>query len=255
YYLTYFSPLLGGPRRAAETTLMGWGEGMEQVAAYLNTKPDAENLYVASTPSQTLLPYFDGTGENFYTNDVAFRADYVVLYLAQMQRLAPSPEIVNYFAGQEPEKIISIQGVPYARVYPGPKQILADIPPTAVPVNIGLSDQLRLAGYEIQVEPSGEPTVTLYWHALASLTEDYTISVRARSAGGDLLAQKDSWPVDGLLPTSLWRQGDYVADTYTLTLAEATPDQLVHFEVVVYQLDTGQTLGPPLRLDVEQSGS
>ncbi|MCP4372070.1 MAG: hypothetical protein GY797_28720, partial [Deltaproteobacteria bacterium] len=76
YYLTYFNPLLGGPVRASETTLMGWGEGMEQVAAYLNTKPDAENLYVASTPSQTLLPYFAGTGENFYTNDIAFRADY-----------------------------------------------------------------------------------------------------------------------------------------------------------------------------------
>ncbi|HXV98861.1 MAG TPA: hypothetical protein VEC93_10595, partial [Anaerolineae bacterium] len=97
YYLTYFNPLLGGPTRAAQTTLMGWGEGMEQVAAYLNQKPEAEKLYVASTPSQTLLPYFAGTGENFYTNDIAFRADYVVLYLAQMQRLAPSPEIVHYF--------------------------------------------------------------------------------------------------------------------------------------------------------------
>jgi Na+/phosphate symporter len=106
YYLAYFNPLMGGPTRAAETTLMGWGEGMEQVADYLNTKPNANEMYVASTPSQTLLPYFAGTGENFYTNDIAFRADYVVLYLAQMQRLAPSPEIVRYFLAQEPEEII-----------------------------------------------------------------------------------------------------------------------------------------------------
>ncbi|NJN99745.1 MAG: hypothetical protein HC875_39415 [Anaerolineales bacterium] len=135
YYLTYFNPLMGGPVRAAQTTLMGWGEGMELAAAYLNQKPDAGRLYVASTPSQTLLPYFAGTGENFYTNDIAFRADYVVLYLAQMQRLAPSPEIVAYFQAQQPEKIITIHDVPYAKIYPGPKLILADTPPDATPAN------------------------------------------------------------------------------------------------------------------------
>ena len=82
YYLAYFNPLMGGLSRAVETTLVGWGEGMEQVAAYLNQKPNAEKLYVASTPSQTLLPYFKGQGENFYTNDIALRADYVVIYRA-----------------------------------------------------------------------------------------------------------------------------------------------------------------------------
>ncbi|MBN1995513.1 MAG: glycosyltransferase family 39 protein [Anaerolineae bacterium] len=241
YYLTYFNPLLGGPTRAAKTTLMGWGEGMEQVAAYLNTKPNAEQLYVASTPSQTLLPYFAGTGENFYTNDIAFRADYVVLYLAQMQRLAPSPEIVRYFEAQPPEKIITIQDVVYAKVYPGPKLILTDLPPTAIPLNIGLADTLRLAGYERQ-----NSRLTLYWHALTPLSVDYTISVRARAAEGQLLAQQDSWPVNGLLPTSQWRQGDYVTDTHLLELPETEVEQIESFEIVVYHLATGETLGPPI---------
>ncbi len=244
YYLAYFNPLLGGPGRAAETTLMGWGEGMEQAAAYLNTKPNAAGLYVASTPSQTLLPYFAGTGENFYTNDIAFRADYVVLYLAQVQRLAPSPEIVRYFLAQEPEKIITIQGVPYARIYPGPKLILADIPAGASPANVGLEDRLRLAGYELAAGRPGR--VTLYWHALAPLPADYTISIRARTAAGDRLAQADSPPAGGLLPTSLWRQGDYVADTHTLDLTASAP---IHdIEIVVYNAATGATLGPPLVL-------
>ncbi len=247
YYLTYFNPLMGGPARAAETTLVGWGEGMEQVAAYLNTKPNAENLYVASTPSQTLLPYFAGTGENFYTNDIAFRADYVVLYVAQMQRLAPSPEIVNYFKNIEPEHTITIHDIPYAKIYPGPKFILTDIPPEATPMNIGLVDKIRLAGYSLSLN---KDAITLYWHTLAPLAANYTISVRAKAADGSQLSQIDSWPVSGLLPTSQWRQGDYVADTHALQLTDAS--QLDHIEVVVYELETGETLGPPLVLPVDE---
>jgi hypothetical protein len=251
YYLTYFNPFMGGPVRAAQTTLMGWGEGMELAAAYLNGKPGAERLYVASTPSQTFLPYFAGTGENFYTNDIALRADYVVLYLAQMQRLAPSPEIVAYFQTRPPEKIITIQDVPYAKIYPGPKLILPDIPPDAIPANIGLGDKLRLAGYKIQpstFQPSNLPTFILYWHALAPLPVNYTISVRARTAAGELLAQQDHWPVNNLLPTTLWRQGDYVADEHTLEISPADYSRLDHFEVVVYQAEIGETLGPPITL-------
>lgn len=256
YYLTYFNPLMGGPVRAAQTTLMGWGEGMEQAAAYLNSKPDAQNLYVASTPSQTLLPYFKGTGENFYTNDIALRADYVVLYLAQRQRLAPSAEIVRYFEAQKPEKIITIKGIPYAKIYPGPKLILSDIPPQATPANIGLDNILRLAGYQLPNARSSTTNnqlpITLYWHALAPISQDYTISVRARAAGGALLAQQDQWPVDGLLPTSQWRQGDYVVDTHSLKLSAEQAAQFSHFEIVVYNAQTGQTLGPPLTINNEQ---
>lgn len=252
YYLAYFNPVLGGPARAAQTTLMGWGEGMEQVAAYLNTKPGADQLYVAATPSQTLLPYFAGTGENFYTNDIAFRADYVVLYLAQMQRRAPSPEIVDYFENQPPEKEITIQGVTYAKIYPGPKAILSDIPPDATPVNIGLADLIRLAGYSVQPPVSSRQSwqITLYWHALAPIMEDYTVSVRARAADGRLLAQQDSWPVEGLLPTSQWRAGDYVAAAHALKIPEADLRQVDEFEIVLYNLDTGQTLGPSISLPV-----
>ena len=246
YYLAYFNPLLGGPVRAAGITLMGWGEGMEQAAAYLNTKPNAERLYVASTPSQTLLPYFAGTGENFYTNDIALRADYVVLYLAQVQRRAPSPEIVRYFEAKQPEKTIFIQGVPYARIFPGPRLILADIPPGATPVNVGLENLIRLAGYQVEDSSPPDLRLTLYWHALAPLPLNYTFSVRALDAAGKLLAQQDGWPAEGLLPTSLWRQGDYVADTHRLETE--TSAEVDSFEIVVYNTVTDETLGPPITL-------
>jgi len=115
-----------------------------------------------------------------------------------------------------------------------------------------LDDVLRLAGYKIQNPKSKiqNPALTLYWHALAPLPTNYTISVRASSVDGRLLAQQDSWPVGGLLPTTLWRQGDYVTDTYILEIPPADSTQLSHFEVVVYNADTGETLGSPITLPI-----
>lgn len=266
YQLAYFNPLMGGLSRAVETTLVGWGEGMEQVAAYLNRKPNAKDLYVASTPSQTLLPYFAGTGENFYTNDIALRADYVVIYRAQQQRLAPSPEIVREYLSREPETVIKIKGVPYAWVYPNTPLIFADVPDWGMLANIGFGDAMRLAGYHLEPQKNSLG-VDLFWHALPAIETatgpcveqtveyftatvcprlDYTISVRLVSAAGDVVAQHDSPPANGLLPTSQWRVDDYVQDHHTLSLPADLPSGEYTLSVVVYQSDTGAVLAGPV---------
>jgi 4-amino-4-deoxy-L-arabinose transferase-like glycosyltransferase len=242
YYLAYFNPLMGGLPRAVETTLVGWGEGMEQAAAYLNGRPDARQLYVAAVPAQTFLPYFEGSGENFYTNDVALRADYVVLYLSQVQRLAPSPEIVRHFQAMEPEHVVTVQGMPYAWIYPGPRLITAQVPAGATLANVGFGGQIRLAGFRI--EDATRPQVALYWHALAPIGENYTVSVRLVAADGTWLAQQDSWPADGLLPTSQWRPGDYVRDVHKLDAPPgADADRL---QIVVYNAASGEPLSGPV---------
>jgi hypothetical protein len=252
YYLAYFNPLLGGLPRAIETTLVGWGEGMEEAAAYLNQRSDADQLYVAAVPAQTFLPYSKGTGENFYTNDVALRADYVVLYVSQMQRLAPSREIVHYFSAMDPEHTVHVLGAPYARIYPGPKLITTDVPPDATLTNVGFGDQLRLAGYQISnpLLPTSSLEVVLYWHVLAPMNTDYTVSVRVVAPDGTWLAQHDSWPGGGLLPTSQLRQGDYVKDIHTLELPPgATVDRV---QVVVYDAESGGPLGAPIDLPLAE---
>jgi hypothetical protein len=252
YYLAYFNPLMGGLPRAIESTLVGWGEGMEEAAAYLNQHSDADQMYVAAVPAQTFLPYFNGTGENFYTNDVALRADYVVLYVSQVQRLAPSPEIVSYFSAMEPEYTVHILGTPYAWIYPGPKLITSDVPPGATLTNVGFDDQLRLAGYQISdlQLPTSSLEIVLYWHVLSSMNDDYTISVRLVAPDGTWLAQHDGWPGGGLLPTSQLRSGDYVQDIHTL---EVPPDVKVdRVQVVVYDAESGEPLGAPLDLPIAE---
>ncbi|MCS7260861.1 MAG: glycosyltransferase family 39 protein [Anaerolineae bacterium] len=247
YYLAYFNPLMGGLPRAVETTLVGWGEGMEQVAAYLNMQPGAETAYVAAVPVQTLLPYFRGRGENFYTNDVALRADWVVLYVSQVQRLAPSPEIVRYFRAQRPEHIVELFGVPYAWVYRGPK-LITDTPPVGLHVVSNPSGQkmpLQLVGYRIEKQDSSV-AVTLGWYAPATVPLDYTVSVRLIGADGRWLAQHDSWPAGGLLPTHQLRPGDYVRDVHVLELGEEGP---VHsIQVVVYDAVRNVPLDAPIDL-------
>ena len=271
YYLAYFNPLLGGLSQAVETTLVGWGEGMEQAAAYLNQKPDAEALYVASTPAQTLLPYFKGQGENFYTNDVAMRADYVVIYRAQQQRLAPSPEIVNYYLRQEPEHVIKIEGVPYAWIYSNRRLIFSALPDRATLTNIGFGPPdaeaiMRLAGYAVEREEAALE-VDLFWHALPAIEKDvgscaevrvenvettvcpridYTISLRLLDSAGNPVAQHDSWPANGLLPTSQWRVDDYVQDHHPLALPGDLPAGEYRLSLVVYNNEIQTVLAGPV---------
>jgi hypothetical protein len=249
YYLAYFNPLLGGLSHAVDTTLVGWGEGMEQVADYLNLSPTADRETVAAVPVQTLLPYFRGSGENFYTNDVALRADRVVLYVSQVQRLAPSPEIVRHFRALEPEYVVTVLGVPYAWVYPGPKAITTSLPPEAVPFDRGFGDDLRLTGYTLDTD-GAEVSVTLFWRAARVMATDYSISVRLVGADGRRLAQHDGWPVDNLLPTHQLRAGDFVRDVHRLELPAGA--QFIAVEVVVYDAASGEAAGGQAVIVVNQ---
>jgi hypothetical protein len=121
YYFDYYNPLAGGSARAPGVMMIGWGEGLDQAARYLNAKPDAEKLRVASW-------YPDGPFSYFFEGETLQRdlpvnpaelpqADYLVLYSHQWQRHLPSEEFLAYFDAQTPEKVIYLDGLEYARIY------------------------------------------------------------------------------------------------------------------------------------------
>lgn len=116
YALAYVNPLT---RSALGDRRMGWGEGLDLAAAYLNAKPDAARLKVASW-----YPYEFGrnfVGEvvpvNHYDND---SVNYVVLYRGMLERGADAWEtdLVETFRRQTPEHIIRLNGIDYAWIYP-----------------------------------------------------------------------------------------------------------------------------------------
>jgi 4-amino-4-deoxy-L-arabinose transferase-like glycosyltransferase len=113
YYLSYYNPLAGGRPAASRLILVGWGEGLDQAARYLNGLPEAGRLRVISWYSQSLKPFFRGEVAGFGAPlDVGL--DYFVLYVNQLQR---HPEAMATYCGpQGPEHTIALGGVEYAWV-------------------------------------------------------------------------------------------------------------------------------------------
>jgi hypothetical protein len=148
YYFSYFNPLAGGGPVAARLTRIGWGEGMDQVAAYLQSLDKPEALLVASRFYRYLVG-FEGKTINLDRDGDWTRADKIVFYIQQTQRmLDPSPGVIRYFEQHvPPEKVVTINGIDYATVYPNPIQYPAD------PVVDQIEGELSLLGYRWQATP------------------------------------------------------------------------------------------------------
>jgi hypothetical protein len=85
--------------------------------------------------------------------------------------------------------------------------------------------------------------VTARWQALRALDSDYTIFVHAVTPDGTRWAQVDTMPQGGKLPTSQWRLGQVVTDTYVLTFNPDAPGaQDYRYLLGLYLWQTGQRL-------------
>jgi len=80
---------------------------------------------------------------------------------------------------------------------------------------------LALSGFELAagtLSPGTVVPVTLYWHVLQSPDADYTVFIHVLNDRGELVAQFDSPPGGGTAPTSGWRIGETLRDSYPLPL-------------------------------------
>ena len=162
YYFTYFNPLIGGGPTAVRLTRIGWGEGMEQVAAYLNTLEDPESLTVATRFSKYLLGY-RGEVLDLDSDGEWAQADKVIFYIQQAQRmLDPSPGVIRYFQQHvPPEQVFTINRIDYAWVYPNPIEY-----PALAEVD-HLPGQMALFGYRWEETAAGANS-HLVWENLGT---------------------------------------------------------------------------------------
>lgn len=118
YYLTYYNPLFGGLRQAQKVLLVGWGEGYDLAAAYVNAKPDAPELQVAAPTYAVLAPQFDGETQPMSQYEV-WESDYVLFYISHVQRQRYPEEMEDYLLNPErqPEYTVSLHGVDYVWLY------------------------------------------------------------------------------------------------------------------------------------------
>lgn len=113
--LAYVNPLT---KPFYDNRRLGWGEGFDLAAAYLNQKPQATELTVASLyPTEFDYNFVGQVIPLNHYHDA--NADYVVLYRALFERGPDTwqTDILNQFADQAPEKIITLNGLDYLWIY------------------------------------------------------------------------------------------------------------------------------------------
>jgi len=112
YALAYYNPLVGGGPAASRVLLVGWGEGLDQVATYLNAQPGADGHLIAVYFPLELN--FQGMVAGTVTQFGDPRpVNYVVDYVNAAQRGQTPSEV----AGMVPVQHVWINGVLYVRVF------------------------------------------------------------------------------------------------------------------------------------------
>jgi 4-amino-4-deoxy-L-arabinose transferase-like glycosyltransferase len=243
YYLDYYNPLLLGWLWAPRAVQVGWGEGIDIAARYLDDKPNAAQMTVAAWYDRPFAPFFKGrtlpiSGEN------AMRADYTVFYINQVQRNIPDPNLITYFERRQPEQAIRLGGIDYVWIYPA-VSAEGPLPDGATPVNAAMGGRVALEGYMVRPAATGQGlNVTLYWRVLQSGLPDYFVYVRAIDGAGEIRARADSPPVMGFWPTSRWEKGRLVADEQVLSRPPETSPGAYRLEVGMYDPQTWAVLEP-----------
>lgn len=82
-----------------------------------------------------------------------------------------------------------------------------------------LGKEIALLGYDWNAAEEDE--ITLYWRADAPVEHGYTVFIHALGAGGEVVAQFDAPPLNGLYPTDAWLPGQVIADTHSIAWPES----------------------------------
>ncbi len=252
YYFTYYNPLMGGGPAAVRTMIVGWGEGLDQAARWLNTQPDVEDLDVVAWYSTTFEPFFRGHAIYKIEEEKISRssmpglaAKYVVLYVNQVQRELPSPGALQFLRATSPVYTVTLHGIDYAWIYPsvGMQHVIPD--------NARLVGQAELLGYDLNDEAGQPVTVTypesvsylsLYWEWQGK-AEDEPVRVSLVDNGGVTRGWGNSIQTLAPLPYAEWQEGMVVRDDFALVIFPDTPPGVYRLAAWIDRPATNETVG------------
>lgn len=249
YYLTYYNPAFLGWLWAPKTLLVGWGEGLDEAARYVSRQPPG---MTTAWYGQLFSAFYPGQLQTLKNSENLITSDYTVLYLNQVQRDIPNPNVIHYFrTRRQPEYTVRLAGIEYAWVYRGPIAGMRPDPTPPYPLGGDFGGEVRLLGYDLsQPQLSGQPlVVTLYWRVLTVPPAKRFVYVRLVDAQGRVWAKSDGPPVMGLWPISYWQPAMLIEDAQELAVPPGTPPGTYRLEAGWYDPATGQTLaasGQPL---------
>jgi hypothetical protein len=104
---------------------------------------------------------------------------------------------------------------------------------------------VKLLAFEVdktEVRPGDSLPVTLYWQALAPMSEDYSVYVQLIGQGRSVLAQLDSY-AGGTYPTSRWQPGQVIEDRFQVEVRVDPPVPVAaSLEAGLYRLSLQERL-------------
>jgi hypothetical protein len=241
YELAYYNPLLGGGGAAVRTIVVGWGEGYEQVGAYLAQQPDGCERPVASGYEQLLRLYY--SCEPVRRLDEALRPGrigYAVLYRNQIQRNFEPDATAKLLASGVPAHTVRIHGIDYAFIYQLP-------PPVAHLREAVWGPAIHFGGYEVDTTTIEQGFLGLYtqWRAGEPIGRDYVLFIHVIDGAGRVVGRADVPPGGPAAPTSAWAPGRYLSFTHQVPLEPGLPAGTYWIAIGLYTPDDFARL--PLR--------
>jgi hypothetical protein len=155
YYFSYYNPALGGLAAAEDVMMIGWGEGFDQVGAWLNAQEGGPALRVTAGPWPNALDYY-------FVGDVAQRdhldpggqvrewltTDYAVVFFGEIQRGLIGRAFLDAVGQLEPAATFRVEGRDMFWIYdlrgqPLPDEVYASSPSAlAWPSGLRLLDSM-----------------------------------------------------------------------------------------------------------------
>ncbi len=234
YYFTYYSPFFGGIKGVAKISTIGWGEGLDRAAAYLNRHADPGRNRVSSWYQSTFAPFYHGPSLNYSKEKGKVLAgDYAVFYINQVQREYPDTILFEYFDQHfDPLPPVTLHGLEYAWIYPslGIDHYVED------QVYTGIASLLawQWTGGDAPLMPGQSAEFELYWEYLGKLPEeafffrllDRQEQIRAEGAGQPVEAENP-------LPEQ-WREGEIIVERGALPVAADIPPGQYRLQIGFY---------------------
>lgn len=231
YYLAYFNPLLGGGAAAQQNMLVGWGEGMEEIGAWLSRRPDIGNGPILSWIPPTLVYFVPQQVNDLTEPNIKQLSSYAVLYARSVQRQESA--VAEAYARQTPP-LYTLQryGITYATIHQLPR-------PFTTPVDAVFDGTLHLRGFSQELA-GNILTLTPSWNIQADHPGGVFCFVHVIGPDGTTIAQVDLPLDDGMFPT--WQAGQQFGRPLTLTLPAGLPAGAYRVVLGSYNVTTGTRL-------------
>jgi hypothetical protein len=123
-----------------------------------------------------------------------------------------------------------------------PWPLETDLPTDVIMSNAVFGSAIKLHGYTVAMPTSNQINLTLVWQAQEAVADNLFVFVHLIAEDGSIITQEDRVPGNMLRPTSGWREGEIITDTFTLTLPENAASGNYQIVIGFYNPDSGVRL-------------